>query len=64
LELGIKGKGNMPLPALILEAAQAWGVPPWVVEEKCTAYWWRWYIAYRRALQSVESVPIGGERLL
>ena len=33
----------MPIWVMILQAADDWHVPPWVVEEDATADWWtRW----------------------
>lgn len=33
--------------ALVLEAAERWGVAPWVVESQCSERWWRRWLRYR-----------------
>ena len=39
----------MPAWALVLEAAEAWGLPPWEIVEKCNEVWWKRWLAWREA---------------
>lgn len=39
----------MPAWALVLEAAEAWGIPPWEVAQKCSEMWWKRFLAFREA---------------
>lgn len=32
---------------LVLQAAEEWGVAPWVVEEQATATWWRRWLCWK-----------------
>ncbi len=34
----------------IITMAQAWNVPPWVVEQDCSLKWYLWYSAYNAEL--------------
>lgn len=39
----------VPVWALVLLAAEDWGIPPWRVVAECDEYWWKRWIALRQA---------------
>lgn len=50
----------MPQWVIVLQMAEAWGVPPWQVEDEMSLMWWeRWqtWSAERAALNKPKSKP-------
>jgi len=45
---GVIGIGP-PDWVLVLQAAEAWGQTPWVIETECSEEWWTRYLTYRAA---------------
>ena len=41
---------TMPLWVGSLEMAEAWGIPPWVVEEQASQAWVERYLLYRNEI--------------
>lgn len=44
---------EVPVWVLILQAAEEWGCPPWVVEEQCSVDWWSRWVMWREEVATV-----------
>ena len=58
------GHGQPPEWTPALEAAKAWGVPPWTINDDAPALWMDRFVADRNAeaaAQNPKKLPVGGD---
>lgn len=67
MSLALHGHGTPPLWATTLAMAEAWGIPPWEVEEHASAEWADRFIVWRNAqaeMMNPKKIAGKGKRLI